>query len=298
MAVPIAAEIPAIESANPNGGDVGGVSGHPLMYANPLPVSATVPNPGFAGVRPVLPEPADAGHHQPRVVGRERVVAHPPRRHPPRPEALDDDVDLADEPAHVAVVLAAQVERHRPLAGVEPREPERLAVLHRRPLPRVVTGAGSSTLMTSAPKSRSIRPQVGAAYIVPSSRTRDPGERAAQRDRPSHSPLDVLDLEVLAHPPLPQLAPDAGPAVAPNGASGRIAPPPLIHTVPARICWAMRRASTGSLHQTFAASPYAVSFASRIASSVSLNGRITATGPKISCWTARRRPGGCRAVPG
>ena len=31
MAVPIAAEMPAIESANPNGGDVGGVSGQPLM---------------------------------------------------------------------------------------------------------------------------------------------------------------------------------------------------------------------------------------------------------------------------
>jgi hypothetical protein len=31
IAVPIAAEMPAIESAKPNGGDVGGVSGQPLM---------------------------------------------------------------------------------------------------------------------------------------------------------------------------------------------------------------------------------------------------------------------------
>ena len=46
MAVPIAAEIPAIESAKPNGGEVGGVSGQPLMNANPLAVSATVPKPG------------------------------------------------------------------------------------------------------------------------------------------------------------------------------------------------------------------------------------------------------------
>ena len=46
MAVPMAAEIPAIESANPKGGAVGGVSGHPLMWANPQAVSATVPNPG------------------------------------------------------------------------------------------------------------------------------------------------------------------------------------------------------------------------------------------------------------
>ena len=46
IAVPIAAEMPAIESANPNGGEVGGVSGQPLMNAKPLPVSATVPKPG------------------------------------------------------------------------------------------------------------------------------------------------------------------------------------------------------------------------------------------------------------
>ena len=57
IAVPIAAEIPAIESANPNGGDVGGVSGQPLMYANPLPVSATVPKPGFPVFGPYCPNP-------------------------------------------------------------------------------------------------------------------------------------------------------------------------------------------------------------------------------------------------
>ena len=55
--MPIAAEMPAIESANPNGGDVGGVSGQPLMYANPLPVSATVPKPGFPVFGPVCPKP-------------------------------------------------------------------------------------------------------------------------------------------------------------------------------------------------------------------------------------------------
>src|SRR6476620_3364629 len=71
--------------------------------------------------------------------------------------------------------------------------------------------------MTSAPKSRSIRPQVGAAYIVPSSRTRTPASGPPDRlsfTVTSHSPLDVLDFEVLAHPPLPQLAPDPRPAVA------------------------------------------------------------------------------------
>ena len=37
-----------MESAKPNGGDVGGVSGQPLTNAKPLAVSATVPNPGRA----------------------------------------------------------------------------------------------------------------------------------------------------------------------------------------------------------------------------------------------------------
>ena len=46
-----------MESANPNGGDVGGVSGQPLMYANPLPVSATVPNPGLPLFGPNCPNP-------------------------------------------------------------------------------------------------------------------------------------------------------------------------------------------------------------------------------------------------
>ena len=73
----------------------------------------------------------------------------------------------------------------------------------------------------------------------------------------------------------------------PKGASGRIPPPPLIQTVPARTRSATRRASIGSLHQTLAARPYFVSLASRIASSVSLNGTKTAIGPKISSWQAR-----------
>ena len=57
IVVPIAAAMPAIESANPNGGEVGGVSGQPLMNANPLPTSATVPKPGRARYGPVWPNP-------------------------------------------------------------------------------------------------------------------------------------------------------------------------------------------------------------------------------------------------
>ena len=49
--------MPAIESANPNGGAVGGVSGQPLRKANPLVVSATVPKPGRALYGPVWPKP-------------------------------------------------------------------------------------------------------------------------------------------------------------------------------------------------------------------------------------------------
>ena len=55
--MPIAAEMPAIESAKPNGGEVGGVSGQPLMNAKPLPVSATVPKPGRSRYGPVWPKP-------------------------------------------------------------------------------------------------------------------------------------------------------------------------------------------------------------------------------------------------
>ncbi len=57
MAVPMAAAMPAIESAKPNGGDVGGLSGQPLMNAKPLATSATVPNPGRAEYGPVCPKP-------------------------------------------------------------------------------------------------------------------------------------------------------------------------------------------------------------------------------------------------
>jgi hypothetical protein len=46
-----------MESANPNGGEVGGVSGQPLIKAKPLPTSATVPKPGRARYGPVCPNP-------------------------------------------------------------------------------------------------------------------------------------------------------------------------------------------------------------------------------------------------
>ena len=55
--MPIAAAMPAMESANPKGGDVGGLSGHPLTKANPLAVSATVPKPGRSRYGPVWPQP-------------------------------------------------------------------------------------------------------------------------------------------------------------------------------------------------------------------------------------------------
>src|SRR6186997_1419979 len=63
-----------------------------------------------------------------------------------------------------------------------------------------------------------MRPHVGAAYIVPSSRTRTPAKGPPARSwvtpSTSHPPLDVLDLEVLAHTPFPQLSTDTRPAVA------------------------------------------------------------------------------------
>ena len=57
IATPIAADSPAMESANPNGGEVGGESGQPLTWANPLAVSATVPKPGRLRLGPVCPKP-------------------------------------------------------------------------------------------------------------------------------------------------------------------------------------------------------------------------------------------------
>ena len=110
---------------------------------------------------------------------------------------------------------------------------------------------GSSTLMTSAPKSRSIRPAVGAAYIVPSSRTVTPASGGAARTAGMAPPRVVgsaittlhcmcLTSRYSRHAPLAELAADPGAAVAAERRVGAHAPPPLIHTVPARICWAMR----------------------------------------------------------
>src|SRR3954453_3478060 len=57
VVVPNAAESPAMESAKPNGGDVGGGAGQPLTNAKPLAVSATVPKPGRSRYGPVWPNP-------------------------------------------------------------------------------------------------------------------------------------------------------------------------------------------------------------------------------------------------
>src|SRR3954463_2466626 len=57
VVVPNAADRPAMESAKPNGGDVGGGSGQPLTNAGPPGRSATVPNPGRSRYGPVWPNP-------------------------------------------------------------------------------------------------------------------------------------------------------------------------------------------------------------------------------------------------
>src|SRR5918997_5589635 len=88
---------------------------------------------------------------------------------------------------------------------------------------------GSSTFTTRAPKSRSIRPAVGAAYMVPSSRTVTPARGGVPAGSllmlwclpwSSRPPLHVLRLEVLADAPPPHLPADAGEAEAAEGRVG------------------------------------------------------------------------------
>lgn len=47
----------ATPSASPNGGRVGGPSGSPVIAANPLIASASVPNPGRVRYGPTCPNP-------------------------------------------------------------------------------------------------------------------------------------------------------------------------------------------------------------------------------------------------
>jgi hypothetical protein len=55
--IPNVAVIPAIESAKPRAGNVGGSSGHPLPYAKSLIASASVPQPARCAFGPVWPNP-------------------------------------------------------------------------------------------------------------------------------------------------------------------------------------------------------------------------------------------------
>ena len=62
----------AMPSARPNGGSVGGPSGSPVMAANPLIASASVPKPGRRAYGPNWPKPVTRASTSPGLASRSR----------------------------------------------------------------------------------------------------------------------------------------------------------------------------------------------------------------------------------
>src|SRR5690606_36474747 len=201
-----------------------------------------------------LPETGDPGQHQAGIVGAQRRIVQPPLLQSSRPERLDDHVHVGRQPPDELLALwLAQVDADRALTGVEPGEPQRQAILLRHPLPGIVPGLrildfddlGSEVPQHPPRRGRSVHrpefehPHPGEGTVCSGpvlrhvrllSKSRTEGGwngdhrahwmwRGSRNSWMPHSPSSL---------PIPE-RPEP-----PKGASGRIAPPPYIHTVAAR----------------------------------------------------------------
>ncbi len=84
-----------IPSARPNGGSVGGPSGSPVMAANPLIASASVPNPGRFAYGPVWPKPVTRATTRPGLRSWSTLGAEAPALEGAGAEVLDHHVGVA-----------------------------------------------------------------------------------------------------------------------------------------------------------------------------------------------------------
>ena len=83
-----------------NGGSVGGPPAWPVMWANPLIASPSVPNPGRSLFGPGQPVSGDVQHHDPVVDRAQALVVQAPFAQGLRPGVEDDDVGVLDQPTH------------------------------------------------------------------------------------------------------------------------------------------------------------------------------------------------------
>src|SRR5438046_7446511 len=97
---------------------------------------------GAVGAGSRAPEGRDRAVDEPRVDGRERLVAQTERLHRPRPEVLDQDVAPAHESRqHLGALRRLEVERDRAPVAVDDEVRRRLALLVGRPGARLVARA-------------------------------------------------------------------------------------------------------------------------------------------------------------
>src|SRR6478752_9390440 len=169
------AAIPAIESASPKAGRVGGPSAWPVRCAKPLIASARVPKPARAAYGPVWPNPVIRATTRPGLSSCSASGERPQRSRVPgrkfstRTSAVatrrrKTSAPSAADRLSATVRLLREISDHQ--IGVASRE---------GPWPRMPSPAfGCSILITSAPKSPRIWQARGPARIVEASTTRRP----------------------------------------------------------------------------------------------------------------------------
>ncbi len=104
---------------------------------------ADAAEPGLAGQRTGLAEPADVDEDELRVPGGQRLVPEAPALERAGPEVLEDDVAVLREPGrHVAALRLAEVEDDRALVAADRGPPEAVAVAGDAPAAHRVALAG------------------------------------------------------------------------------------------------------------------------------------------------------------
>ena len=133
--------MPAIESASPKAGSVGGPSACPVRWAKPLIASARVPKPARAAYGPVWPKPVIRATHQTGVELEQHVGGEAPALEGAGPEVLDQHVGGGDQAAEdLGALGGGQAERDGALVARDLRPPDRGAVERRAVAAHAVAG--------------------------------------------------------------------------------------------------------------------------------------------------------------
>jgi hypothetical protein len=169
------AAMPAMLSARPNDGRVGGRSAGPVWNAKPLIASASVPKPGRCAYGPLCPKPVSLTSTSPGLSARSRSGPSPHRSSVPGRKFS------TTTSAHAASRRNTSAPSAHPRSSPTVRLLRLISFHHSGtpsfwwPWPRMASPCtGCSILMTSAPKSPSIWQHRGPARIVDTSTTRSP----------------------------------------------------------------------------------------------------------------------------